>query len=489
MGERNPTVGRGVVRALAMLCAVACLAAWPGIGQASPSLLQIRGVQIAAITDTSFLVSWTTDQTGQNSGQITYGTSPTTVHTLVSDDAEPSGAKGDTHWHLFTGLTPAATYYFQITMAGVIDNNNGQYYSVKLAPTLTNPPPTRTVSGIVLQPDQHTPAAGALVTVWVLDNANLNGTGTTTSQQMAAWTDQSGAWTASLDVRTQNLSAYFNYTTTCCADYVQYTVDGASLGATSLQVISLNLNQNNNSAMSVPTVSLFVNTTSTTPTLTPTLTPTPTSSPASTPITPTAVASTPTAELSPSPPSTLVVVPTSAPVVAAAPPTAAAQPAEPTTLPEPPPTAVPIAPPVPVSPLLPVPPLAPTSIPPAPSQGRPVPTDTPAAPVQTLPSVIVPTIPASAPAAPLYPFSAPTSAAQALPAIGPAAPAASLLTPGVRPNEATPTPNATAIAEVVAKSGGLPAQATALLASGAALLGLGIALVMLGLVNQMRRGV
>jgi hypothetical protein len=427
-------VGRGVVRALAMHCAVACLAAWPGIGQASPSLLQIRTVQISAITDTSFLVSWTTDQPVQNSGRITYGTSPTTVFTVVSDDAKPSGARGDTHWHLFTGLTPAATYYFQITTAGVTDNNNGQYYSVKLAPTLTSPPPTRTVSGIVLQSDGHTPAAGALVTVWVLDNANLNGvTGATTSQQMAAVTDQGGAWTASLDVRTQTLSAYFNYTTTCCADFVQYTVDGASLGSTSLQAIPLSLNQNNNTAMSVPTISLFANTTGGTPTLTPTVTPTPTSTATS--------------------------------------------------------TEVPIAPPVPVSPLLPVPPVAPTPVQPAPSQGLPAPTATPAAPVETRPIVIVPTIPASAPAAPLYPFSAPTSAAQALPAIGPAAPAASRLTPGARPDEATPTPNATAIAEVEAKSSGLPAQATALLASGAGLLGLGIALVMLGLVSQARRGV
>jgi hypothetical protein len=467
---------------------------------ASPNLLQIRSIQILGINDTGFTVAWVTDQGVAGGGSsVTYGTSASNVFTVATEDPPPSGDRGDTHTHLFNNLNQNTTYFFSVTSAGITDNNGGNFYQVKTGPTLANPPATRTVSGQVYQAGGTVPAPGVLVTYWILDQANLNGTtGPTYSQQGLAVTNASGQWTANLNLlRTQNLSNWFQFTTANSTDFLLYTVEGASLGEVSQQSIPLNLT--NGTSMLAPAVNLTINLATDTPTLTPTPTPitpsptetaVPTASPTST--------STSTPETTETAPSPTPAAPT------AIPPTSTPVPPIPTIAPapnasQPPPPVLEPAPPIsqPAAPYpapnqvgnppaaLPTvatvgPPTQPTAAPAAaPTRRPPTAPAPPAAPARP-----VPTLPARAtPAAPLFPFEAPSPTAGLPPT-----------TPSGTPATGRPNPTAVVIASPTSTalngggaSGGLPGPATTLFVSAFGLLVVGGVVLFFGLVSQSRQ--
>lgn len=470
---------------LALLISV-CLQA---VARASPILpVVIRTVQSTNITDTSVTITWLTDAAIPGSGSVTYGTSTTTVYNTVNESSPPAGAHGDVHSVTLTNLAVGGTYYFAVGNAGVTDNNGGQYYSIKLGPTLGAPSPNRTVAGLVLQPDNRTPAAGVVVTIKVLDNAGLNGSsGPTISSSLSTMTTSSGGWSLALNPRTSDEVAYFNYTTNGSNDFVQYSVEGGAYGQIGLQTTSLVLDSSGK--LTVPTISLVSATatdtpvptaTTSTPTATLTVDPTPSLTPTPVPPTPTIVVpptATPPPTPSPIPPLPPAANTPEAPIIVLRPAVSD------TPLPAAPvinaPAPAPVLPPETVS--TPTPVVPPTPIvhnPPAPTRlvdRTPAPT-----------SLLVPTF-----EAPRFPF-ATSSTTQSTGAKLTVATPATAATIAVHP---TPTGSPVADASSGAASQaapsvgtpGLPPQASALLIMSVGLIGLGLVVLVIGLSGRWRQ--
>jgi hypothetical protein len=248
-----------------------------------------HGVQWGNITDTGFTVAWITDAAIPGSGTVVYGLSPTTTSYHVNEGPAPSGARGDIHVVQVANLTPSTTYYFAVQAGGSQDNNNGDYYEVKTGPTLSGQVTNRTVSGSVTLSDGTTPASGALISLKVLDNSNLNGSPSSTSATLMAVTN-AGTWSIVLSPRTADNNSWFNFSTNGSNDFIQYSVEAASLGDAGIQTASLLLD--GTSHLTVPKVALTASaatdtpaptaTSTTTPTITLTSTTTQTATPTST---------------------------------------------------------------------------------------------------------------------------------------------------------------------------------------------------------------
>ena len=90
----------------------------------------ISGVWAGNITDTSAIITWTTDQLGNST--VNYGTT-TALGSTVSDSAFTFN-----HAINLTGLTPDTLYYYEVSSTNAdgntaIDNNNGAYYTFTTA--------------------------------------------------------------------------------------------------------------------------------------------------------------------------------------------------------------------------------------------------------------------------------------------------------------------------------------------------------------------
>src|SRR5262249_15057088 len=164
-----------------------------------------------------------------------------------NEQPQVSGAPGDVHYAVVSSLAPSTTYYFAVSIGGTIDNNGGSYYSAKVGPPLPTPT-VRTASGKVLKAD-NTLAIGALVTLTILDPTGLNGSGNTISAPVSGLTQSDGTWRIVLNPRTQDANAYFQYTTSGTADFLQMSVDGGSLRQFLQQPYPLSFDSSGNKAI------------------------------------------------------------------------------------------------------------------------------------------------------------------------------------------------------------------------------------------------
>ncbi len=83
----------------------------------------IHVVYITNVTDSSFTVSWTTDQA--SNGIVEWGTT-----TSLGQTASDPYTNITTHYVVISGLYSLTTYYFQVRSGTTVDNNNGAYYQV-----------------------------------------------------------------------------------------------------------------------------------------------------------------------------------------------------------------------------------------------------------------------------------------------------------------------------------------------------------------------
>lgn len=315
---------------------------------AAPLELTIRSVTITNVTDSSFTVSWVTDQPQNGGGAINYGTSPSSLGSRATEPIS-SGRGSDVHSITVRALNQSTTYYFSISDADATEPDSGHVFAVTTGASLPALTTNRRATGKVQKSDGQA-AGGVLVTVRVLDNANLNGPSPTTSAPLSTLTDSSGAWSIILTPRTSDNSNFFNYTTDR-SDALLVTVEGGALGVVyPAQTVPIQFD--GTAQLEVPTSVLHFGTipavtpvaieptATTTPTNTPTAPATPSAS--ATPTRSTGVAPRPN-EISPTAtPTRRVVIPTVAPV-----PTQVVPPPEITPLPSPTPTSAPSNPPAP----------------------------------------------------------------------------------------------------------------------------------------------
>ncbi len=496
-------IGRGALGAVVL---VALLAVGPTQrASARPEAATLRvASQATNVTDRQFTVTWVTDTGQPGSYALIYGASPDSVFKIVNESPPPAGARGDVHslTVVLPSPAPGATYYYALQNLGQNDTRNGQYYLVKLGPTLSGTPPwssVRNVTGRVLQADGHTPAVAVVVILSVVDSLGMNaGAGPVTSAPLSTTTDGNGNWSLALTPRTADLSAYFNFTY-APSEYVQYYVDGGALGLTGTQYVPLALDSTGN--VTAPPVNLVLNLPTETPTATPSATPSPTVTPTptgtATPLLP-GPSSTPTVTASPSGTPTATATPTPGAPAGEPSPTSTPSPgAEGAPSPTPPPIEPPEpageaaspTPPPPPPPSLPV--VVPTATPTPTSTATPFPTRPTASPTPPGPGPGTPSGPGAptAPALPSFPFRpvpSPTFAIGAEsrptrpPGVGLVTPPRATVT---GPATSTPVPEPADAGEAIAQ---LPALASELVAMGLLLIVVGVGTVFFGVVREAR---
>jgi hypothetical protein len=154
-------VGRAIAGA-----AVAMLVALVASGLVTPALALPRSAPIlsqletANVTDVGFTVSWVTNEL--SGGYVRYGTSDTQLN-LQANDSRGAGYVGYTHYVNVSSLVANSTYWFSVTSG----DTTGTAQSLRTGTYLGQPPAAGIFDGTIRQSDGQTPAAGALVTVYV----------------------------------------------------------------------------------------------------------------------------------------------------------------------------------------------------------------------------------------------------------------------------------------------------------------------------------
>jgi len=201
---------------------------WPllRLGSVQASALDgviIYEVQVANVRDTSFSVSWTTNQSA--TGEVHYGTDQANLDQTAYDDRGAS-TSDDTHHVTLLSLLPNTTYYFDVLSGGTVDDNNGHHYSVTTGPTI-GLPASDTIYGQVFKSDGTTPAEGIIVYITLKDNNGLGSSGQ--AAKLSTLVDSSAYWYTNLgNARTADLSAYFEYSAS--GDKVMLLAQGAAEG-------------------------------------------------------------------------------------------------------------------------------------------------------------------------------------------------------------------------------------------------------------------
>ncbi|MCX6724678.1 MAG: fibronectin type III domain-containing protein [Candidatus Shapirobacteria bacterium] len=168
--------------------------------KASPALTPNQ-MKVTNIGESSFTVSWLTDQA--TSSFIKYGTDNSLTFTAADDRDQLSGKTGEfsTHHVTVKNLKPSTNYFFKIGSGGKIFDNNGQPYQLTTSSASKgSPPPNDVAYGTVVDQNSN-PVEGAIV---YLSLANANPASTLTKS--------SGSWVIPLNlVRSADLSFWASY--------------------------------------------------------------------------------------------------------------------------------------------------------------------------------------------------------------------------------------------------------------------------------------
>lgn len=184
-----------------------------------PVPVTISKVSVTDIRDTTFTVSWVTDQSA--GGEVRYGTDPAQLNQVAADNRVD-----DTHLVVVKNLNPATMYYFDIVSGSSQDDNGGSHYQVTTGPTIS-PPAPHTAYGYVYKEDGSTPAEGALVYAVIRDN---DGQGSQVCASMVAQVDVNGIANFNLaNARSTDFTTACAYSTS--GDILQLAVEGASDGS------------------------------------------------------------------------------------------------------------------------------------------------------------------------------------------------------------------------------------------------------------------
>jgi hypothetical protein len=202
--------------------------------KASPSK-EPQNVRITNITDTSFAVSYITDD--NVAGSIAYGLSTNVNQTALDDKDQQSGnvTNHKIHSITLTKLSPKTTYFFNITSGDQVYENNNVPFQVTTGPPLSqNPSSQKPITGKVILSDGSVPQEGVLYVT------------TDNSQVISATIKSDGTYILPLNsLRNSNLSSYYGFNQNTI---LKLLVFGDSLTSN----VTLSINQIN----PVPTITL-----------------------------------------------------------------------------------------------------------------------------------------------------------------------------------------------------------------------------------------
>jgi len=168
--------------------------------RAAPELTPTQ-IKITNVNDTSFTISWITDEA--TSGFIKYGLDKNPNFTAADDRDQLSGNTESflTHHVTVKNLKPSTTYFFKIGSGGKIFDNNDQAYQIKTASIISSSPPSNDVAYGTVVDQNNNPIEGVIV---YLSLANSN--------PASSLTKSSGSWVIPLNlIRSADLSVYTTY--------------------------------------------------------------------------------------------------------------------------------------------------------------------------------------------------------------------------------------------------------------------------------------
>lgn len=155
-------------------------------GETSP-----KDVRVSNISDSSFIISWTTDKA--TTGAVKYGLKESSLGNIEKEEVE---IENFTHLSKLAGLKANTPYFFKVISGGKDYDNNGVLWQVKTGPSLAEPKQNIIVSGNVLTPTGN-PAMNAIVYISI--GGNL----------LSTLTSQNGSWLIPISyARSTNLSSY-----------------------------------------------------------------------------------------------------------------------------------------------------------------------------------------------------------------------------------------------------------------------------------------
>ncbi len=165
-------------------------------------------MRFSNVRDTSFSVSWLTEDVVTGSVQVSTSPPTGTRAGQVRQSQVWRSEAGQAHHVTITGLLPETTYYVTVHGGSATDDNHGRGFQVTTGPTLTLPDSDNAYGTIRL--GNGSPAAGCTVLARVV-NGNVSGS-SGQSALLSAQTDASGSWIINLgNARTESLDAPFVY--------------------------------------------------------------------------------------------------------------------------------------------------------------------------------------------------------------------------------------------------------------------------------------
>lgn len=217
------------------------LPAWP-LAE-SQGIVAIHELQVSNVRDTALAIHWLTDEPVP--GYVRYaeaGDAPSDATVArVGLDERGRDVVATSHYVVLRDLRPGTEYLFDIVSGGTIEDNGGSYYQVQTNVTLPLLSTPHTIYGQVIRlsagdqargtvslmgsvPGTSVPAAGAIVTLQILD---ADGTGTAgETALLSALTDEHGIWYANLgNARTPDGAAFLY---SAAGDQVRILARGAA---------------------------------------------------------------------------------------------------------------------------------------------------------------------------------------------------------------------------------------------------------------------
>lgn len=169
-------------------------------GQASPSHTP-KNITITNVTDTSFTVSYLTDDAVI--GTISYGEDKSTSKTALDDRDELSGKVASHKIHNFSlnNLKPETPYFFYIMSKDEKFLNNGSLFTTKTGKQIDQSPSNlEPIAGKIILPNGNAPSEGIVYF------------GVSGAQNFSALLKSDGSYIIPLNsVRSADLSSYFDF--------------------------------------------------------------------------------------------------------------------------------------------------------------------------------------------------------------------------------------------------------------------------------------
>jgi hypothetical protein len=166
-------------------------------GKAAPSETP-KQLQISNITQNSFTISYTTDDSVL--GTVAYAKDPSTGNVALDDMDKQGGTPAPKKVHYITvpQLDAGTTYYFAIVSGSSNILDNGKPFTVTTGPTLADASSSQlSLTGKVTLPDGNIPSEGVV------------SASTDTSQLLSVLLQQDGSYTLPLTLlRTKDLTSY-----------------------------------------------------------------------------------------------------------------------------------------------------------------------------------------------------------------------------------------------------------------------------------------